>query len=98
MTLRHSFALAALLALGLSSPFALPVQAADHPQPDPTSQAASSTIPLPPGVQAGVMIQGVTQYRLANGLRIVLAPDDSRAQTTVNMTYLVGARREGPGE
>ncbi len=45
-----------------------------------------------------VMIEGVTEYRLHNGLTILLAPDDSAAQTTVNMSYRVGSRNEGPGE
>ncbi len=64
-----------------------------------TAFASESTAPtVPAGVQAGVMVQGVTEYRLDNGLRVLLAPDASRPQTTVNMTYLVGARHEGPGE
>ncbi|MDN5842632.1 MAG: insulinase family protein [Alcaligenaceae bacterium] len=53
---------------------------------------------LPAGVHLGPSVQGVTQYELDNGLRVVLAPDPSRPQTTVNMTYLVGSRQEGPGE
>lgn len=53
---------------------------------------------LPAGVHAGPSVQGVTQYELDNGLRVVFAPDPSRPQTTVNMTYLVGSRQEGPGE
>ncbi len=53
---------------------------------------------LPAGIQAGAIVQGVAEYRLDNGLRVVLAPDASRPQTTVNMTYRVGSRREGPGE
>lgn len=55
-------------------------------------------IELPAGMQAGPTVQGVTQYQMDNGLRIVLAPDASRPQTTVNMTYLVGSRQEGAGE
>ncbi|MBV6273079.1 insulinase family protein [Alcaligenaceae bacterium CGII-47] len=53
---------------------------------------------LPAGIQAGPSVQGVSQYQMDNGLRIVLAPDASRPQTTVNMTYLVGSRMEGAGE
>lgn len=55
-------------------------------------------IELPAGMQAGPSIQGVSQYQMENGLRIVLAPDASRPQTTVNMTYLVGSSQEGSGE
>ena len=53
----------------------------------------------PPGVTAMQSVEGVTEYRLeANGLRILLAPDDSKPSTTVNMTYLVGSRHENYGE
>src|SRR5690606_26495443 len=43
-------------------------------------------------------IEGVTEYRLVNGLRVLLVPDPSKPTTTVNMTYLVGSRHENYGE
>jgi zinc protease len=43
-------------------------------------------------------VQGVTEYRLDNGLRVLLAPDDAKPSTTVNITYLVGSRHESYGE
>jgi predicted Zn-dependent peptidase len=43
-------------------------------------------------------VEGITEYRLPNGLRILLAPDDAQPTTTVNMTYLVGSRHENYGE
>ena len=43
-------------------------------------------------------VEGITEYRLANGLQILLAPDDSKPTTTVNLTYHVGSRHEGYGE
>lgn len=43
-------------------------------------------------------VEGITEYRLPNGLRIVLAPDAAKASTTVNITYLVGSRHENYGE
>lgn len=43
-------------------------------------------------------VEGVTEYRLDNGLRILLAPDQSRPNTTVNMTYFVGSRHENYGQ
>ena len=46
----------------------------------------------------GVSVEGITEYRLANGLRVLLFPDKSKPQTTVNVTYLVGSRHEGYGE
>ncbi len=43
-------------------------------------------------------VEGITEFRLDNGLRVLLVPDDSRPSTTVNITYLVGSRHEGYGE
>ena len=43
-------------------------------------------------------VEGVTEYRLNNGLRVLLFPDSSKPTITVNMTYLVGSRHEGYGE
>ncbi|MBI2315718.1 MAG: insulinase family protein, partial [Betaproteobacteria bacterium] len=43
-------------------------------------------------------VEGVTEYRLANGLKILLVPDPSIDTITVNMTYLVGSRHEAYGE
>ena len=53
---------------------------------------------LPAGVTRGVSIEGVTEYRLANGLKVLLIPDASIDTMTVNITYLVGSRQEGYGE
>src|SRR5438552_9696034 len=43
-------------------------------------------------------VEGVTEYRLANGARVLLFPEMSRPTITVNMTVLVGSRHEGYGE
>lgn len=43
-------------------------------------------------------VEGITEYSLPNGLRILLAPDDSKPTTTVNVTYKVGSRQENYGE
>src|SRR5512134_3891334 len=43
-------------------------------------------------------VEGVAEYRLANGLRVLLAPDASADTTTVHIVYLVGSRHEGYGE
>jgi len=53
---------------------------------------------LPPGVDQIVTIEGITEYQLQNGLRVLLAPDASQPVTTVNMTYLVGSRQENTGQ
>jgi zinc protease len=43
-------------------------------------------------------VEGVSEYRLENGLRLLLAPDASADTVTVHVTYLVGSRHEGYGE
>ena len=43
-------------------------------------------------------VEGITEYRLANGLQVLLVPDDSKPTTTVNLTYRVGSRHENYGE
>ncbi len=40
-------------------------------------------------------IEGVTEYRLSNGARVLLFPEASRPTVTVNMTVLVGSRHDG---
>ncbi|MCX5589650.1 M16 family metallopeptidase [Alcaligenes endophyticus] len=60
--------------------------------------ASLTAYALPAGMSKGPSVEGVTQYTMKNGLRIVLAPDDSKPTTTVNMTYLVGSRHENYGQ
>jgi len=43
-------------------------------------------------------VEGITEYELANGLRVLLFPDQSKPTITVNITYKVGSRMEGYGE
>ncbi len=43
-------------------------------------------------------IEGITEYRLENGLRVLLFPDPSTPNVTVNLTVMVGSRHEGYGE
>ncbi|MBV8847487.1 MAG: insulinase family protein [Bryobacterales bacterium] len=52
----------------------------------------------PAGVQRITSVEGITEYRLPNGLQVLLFPDNSKPTVTVNVTYLVGARHEGYGE
>jgi len=61
------------------------------------SQGWALTIPA--GISEVASVEGITEYRIqSNGLRVLLAPDDSKPTTTVNMTYLVGSRHENYGE
>src|ERR1700728_459945 len=43
-------------------------------------------------------VEGISEYKLGNGLRVLLAPDESKPTTTVNVTYQVGSRMEKYGE
>ena len=43
-------------------------------------------------------VEGVAEYRLQNGLRLLLVPDASADTVTAHVTYLVGSRHEGYGE
>ena len=53
----------------------------------------------PAGVPAQVReVEGVHEYRLPNGLQVLLIPDATKPTVTVNVTYRVGSRMEGYGE
>jgi zinc protease len=43
-------------------------------------------------------VEGVTEYRLPNGLRVLLYPDPSTPKVSVICTVFVGSRHEGYGE
>jgi zinc protease len=61
-----------------------------------TQQAGATS--LPSGVERVTSVEGITEYRLQNGLRVLLFPDPSKPTITVNITYLVGSRHENYGE
>ncbi len=61
--------------------------------------ADANGIATPPkGVSAGNCVEGICEYRLQNGLRVLLFPDASKPTVTVNLTYLVGSVHENYGE
>ena len=66
-------------------------QAQTHAQAQPAAA-------LPAGMSRVTSVEGITEYRLANGLQILLVPDDAKPTTTVNLTYHVGSRHESYGE
>ena len=51
-----------------------------------------------PGVVKLASVEGIDEYRLGNGLQVLLIPDHSKPTTTVNVTYRVGSRHENYGE
>ncbi|PZP34598.1 MAG: insulinase family protein [Roseateles depolymerans] len=69
----------------------------------PPASAASAVAPR--GVSAAPAVPGlirelggIEEYRLPNGLQLLLLPDATQTTTTVNITYRVGSRFEAPGE
>src|SRR5215475_4210098 len=60
--------------------------------------ARPQAVVLPQGVERVTSVEGITEYRLQNGLRVLLFPDLSKATITVNITYLVGSMSENYGE
>ncbi|MBL8325839.1 MAG: insulinase family protein [Rubrivivax sp.] len=69
-------------------------------QPGPAVAQSTPAKPpaLPAAVTAGPNVEGITEYRLANGLQLLLVPDNSKPSTTVNLTVRVGSRHENYGE
>lgn len=54
--------------------------------------------PLPKGIHQVTSVEGITEYSLDNGMRVLLYPDLTKQTTTVNITYLVGSLHENYGE
>jgi zinc protease len=53
---------------------------------------------LPASIDQGAIVEGVSEYTLSNGLRVLLFPDATQPKITVNVTYLVGSHQENYGE
>src|SRR5678816_1782166 len=84
------------LVVALCVAFAAPALAAKKPKKAPEPAAAAAPVPAAP--ERVTSVEGITEYRLANGLRVLLFPDPSKQTITVNMTYMVGSRQENYGE
>jgi len=61
------------------------------------SEQSSGSADLPDPVKI-TTVEGITEYQLANGLRVLLFPDLTKETITVNITYLVGSKHENYGE
>ncbi|WP_199902790.1 pitrilysin family protein [Azospirillum sp. B4] len=89
------------LAAALASGCALSALAAPLLIPVPTVAAevraagatAKTSLPAPVA-----NVEGITEYRLANGLRVLLFPSEAKSTITVNVVYRVGSRMESYGE
>jgi len=53
---------------------------------------------LPSGVTKVTSVEGITEYNLDNGLKVLMFPDPSQETITVNITYHVGSKHENYGE
>lgn len=63
----------------------------------PVSSHASKSGALAAPVKIS-SVEGITEYRLGNGMRIMLFPDASKPTLTTNIIYMVGSRHENYGE
>ena len=81
-----------LIACLLSGMLAIP---SGFGQPKPTAPKEPT---LPEGITKGSTVEGLTEYKLKNGLKVILLPDASSPKVTVNCTIFVGSRHEGYGE
>ncbi|WP_306672524.1 M16 family metallopeptidase [Geothrix fuzhouensis] len=89
--------------LPLCGALAFALVAGDAPRPASAAYKAAAKVkaakalPLPAPAKV-TAVEGITEYRLANGLRVLLYPDASKPTITTNITYLVGSRMEHYGE
>ncbi|MFN2517034.1 MAG: M16 family metallopeptidase, partial [Pyrinomonadaceae bacterium] len=60
--------------------------------------AQTAVTALPKGMELITSVEGINEYRLANGLRVLMFPDQTKQTITVNVTYLVGSATEDYGE
>jgi zinc protease len=91
-SIRRTFAF--LLFAAAASTLAAPASPPKAPAPRAKAAAGAKT-EKPVKVTS---VEGITEYRLANGLRVLLFPDQTKQTITVNITYLVGSRNENYGE
>ena len=91
------------LLLPLCGSLAFALVAGDAPKPArpavkvATKAKTAKSAPLVAPVKL-TTVEGITEYHLANGLRVLLFPDASKPTITTNITYLVGSRHENYGE
>jgi zinc protease len=65
----------------------------------PAAPATTTTVAKDPAVESLERFgRGIERLTIENGLRLVLAPDNSAKTVAVSVTYGVGSRDEGPGQ
>ena len=63
-----------------------------------TTSVSAAFAKLPKGVEKVTTVEGISEYRLDNGLQVLLFPDPTQESITVNSTYHVGSKHENYGE
>lgn len=63
-----------------------------------TASVSTAFAKLPKGVEKVTTVEGISEYRLDNGLQVLLFPDPTQESITVNITYHVGSKHENYGE
>jgi zinc protease len=86
-----------LVTLMVSSPAFSQKKKTKSSDKKPETIQAESKVLLAPPVKVAT-VEGITEYRLQNGLRVLLFPDQSKQTATVNITYMVGSKYENYGE
>ena len=89
---------AALVVLGAASALALAPATAPAQSQQRDQATRKGSTPSSPSAKRLATVEGLTEYELTNGMRVILFPDPSKETATVNVTYLVGSRHEGYGE
>ncbi len=64
----------------------------------PAQAAAQHKSGTPAAAVKVTSVEGITEYRLGNGMRVLLFPDASKPTLTTNIIYMVGSRNENYGE
>lgn len=72
-----------------------PKEKSDKKRPESTQKEPKGLVAPP---QKITTVEGITEYRLQNGLKVLLFPDPSKQTITVNITYMVGSKHENYGE
>jgi zinc protease len=80
---------------GLSQAWLSQVGLAQTAPAGAVSGTAVSGTPVPEKIAS---VEGIAEYRLGNGMDVLLFADNSKPTVTVNVTYMVGSRFEGYGE
>src|SRR5436190_24373815 len=93
MPMNLSFKASIVLCAALLAPVCEAKKAKTPPAAVAPPPAVSVTAP-----ERVTTVEGITEYRLANGLRVLMFPDQTKQTITVNITYLVGSRHENYGE